>query len=28
VRVITNPGPWTRVLGRVRRAVIGAIARA
>jgi indolepyruvate ferredoxin oxidoreductase alpha subunit len=28
VRVITNPGPWTRFVGRLRRSVIGALASA
>jgi len=28
VSVIANAGPWTRLLDRVRRAVIGALARA
>ena len=28
VRVITNPGPWTRLVDRLRRAVISALARA
>jgi hypothetical protein len=28
VRVIANPGPWTRLVDRLRRAVISALARA